>query len=292
MHPWISIDVADKARENAFEGNLSHFSASNGATFGFTRSDDTITHFGRPSGDYLLLSLTISGAVHLTSKDGSSRTVRAGQNLVVLDGSLPTSTRTLDHSLVYLTLPMDQVLSQLGFEYRPSQTGFAQIPSQGLAPFLESQLHLMARECTRLSEVETLHLADVLQSLALGTLSRSRARHASSEVQVQAQALYLAAARYIALNLGVAELGADSVAAAIHCSRSTLYRVFQEREDTVGRHIRRERFKLAKSYLLNEPEFSIQIVAHLCGYGTPESFGRFFRDQAGMSPTTFRNEGF
>ncbi|WP_170789204.1 AraC family transcriptional regulator [Ruegeria lacuscaerulensis] len=285
------MDASDRSREANYKGQLSYFGAPSGATFGFTRSDDTTTYFGQPTGDYLVLSSTISGAVRLETKDGDGQTVTAGSNLVVLDGSVPVSTRTRDHSHVYMTLPMELIRDQLGGEVRPAGRGVAQMAPNGLAPFLESQLHMMAKECTKLSEVETLHLIDSLQSLALGALSRLGSDPPPAGAPAQTHALHTAATRYIALNLGDENLRADSVADAIQCSRSSLFRAFQDHNDTFGNHIRRARFKLAKSYLVNQPDMPIQIVAHLCGYKTPESFGRFFREQAGMTASAYRDSG-
>ena len=58
---------------------------------------------------------------------------------------------------------------------------------------------------------------------------------------------------------------------------------------TPGAEIRRVRMAQAKSYLL-QTSYSIERISRLCGYAQQAKFSNFFKREAGMSPSAFRQQ--
>ncbi|MDG5494550.1 AraC family transcriptional regulator [Niveispirillum sp. BGYR6] len=57
---------------------------------------------------------------------------------------------------------------------------------------------------------------------------------------------------------------------------------------TLNRYVQRVRLKRAAHWLAFRPDLSITQVALECGYASPESFSRLFRQTIGQSPSAFR----
>lgn len=85
-------------------------------------------------------------------------------------------------------------------------------------------------------------------------------------------------------------IGVEDVALALGVSRSTLDRRFAE---ALGRSVHQElvrvRMQLART-MLGDRSLGMAEVARGCGYATPASFSRAFRQHAGRWPTEYRDE--
>lgn len=92
-----------------------------------------------------------------------------------------------------------------------------------------------------------------------------------------------AAQRYIGAHLADPRLSADTVAAALHVSRRSLYACLPG----VAEHIRRARLARA-SELLTDPALSIGQVSAAVGLSDAAHFSRIFRAEYGRSPSDVR----
>lgn len=82
-----------------------------------------------------------------------------------------------------------------------------------------------------------------------------------------------------------------SIARQHGMSPRTFYRRFK---DAVGmsptQFVLQERIRSARILLEQEDKVSVEVVAHITGFGSPESFRRHFRRSLGSSPTRYRQE--
>ncbi|MBN6149165.1 helix-turn-helix transcriptional regulator [Xanthomonas sp. AmX2] len=92
---------------------------------------------------------------------------------------------------------------------------------------------------------------------------------------------------YIEENIGEPELGTESLLAAFHLSRATLYRLFQSRGG-VASYIREQRLRTAHRYLQLHPECSLTWLLYEMGFASERQFQRAFQARFGMSPAHWR----
>lgn len=289
LHPLIEIEPKESNAKDGFAAKRLLCQGGRGTAFGLTTAGDTISRFGRPTGDFLLLSSTISGAAEIDTAQGTARSVAAGPELVVIDSSRPMTTRTSDHSHMYLTLPFDLVRAEGKGRSWPPAKRITVLPSRGLVSFLLAQMQHMALHGESLDQSQAARALDAMVVLALGALE-----HADPDREVlpegsSADALHAAALRYIDLNFVDLNLTASQVAAAVGCSRAQLYRVFEGRGASIGGAIRDVRFECAKRLLRSGERLSVKQVAHRCGYRSVEAFIRAFRARTDQTPSQFRN---
>ncbi|MGB0768935.1 MAG: helix-turn-helix domain-containing protein, partial [Phycisphaeraceae bacterium] len=95
------------------------------------------------------------------------------------------------------------------------------------------------------------------------------------------------AMRYIASHVRE-ELTVQALADAMGVSRSTLLRRFEEAIDRSPTHeINRLRVDYIKR-LLSETEMPIAEICNVCGFSTASHFTRFFKREAGVTPSAYR----
>jgi AraC-like DNA-binding protein len=107
----------------------------------------------------------------------------------------------------------------------------------------------------------------------------------------RADALFLAACRWIEKELKHPGLGAAMVAQALQCSRTRLYRAFARNHQSVGKYIRQARLARLRHLLeQSPPDISIGDLAARCGlYDTP-NVNRMFRAEFGIAPSEARRQ--
>ncbi|MBE0636582.1 helix-turn-helix transcriptional regulator, partial [Candidatus Bipolaricaulota bacterium] len=96
---------------------------------------------------------------------------------------------------------------------------------------------------------------------------------------------------YIRANL-TSDLRLDTLARVANFSAYHFHRLFTAIVgETVNAHIRRLRMQRAASQLIYNPKMSITRIATDCGFSSPSSFARDFRQTFGMSASQFRAGG-
>ena len=96
------------------------------------------------------------------------------------------------------------------------------------------------------------------------------------------------AAQYLMQHFDDPTLTLDTAAAALGISRFALSRLFTgQLELSFSQYLRYLRVERAKE-LLASPKLSILQIGLECGFNTPRSFERAFREQCGCSPRAFR----
>jgi AraC-like DNA-binding protein len=98
--------------------------------------------------------------------------------------------------------------------------------------------------------------------------------------------LHLAMKDHIAAHLDDLDLGIDSLRATFHCSRSSIYRAFEE-EGGVARYIREQRLLRCFEELARPTKLPRRVshVATRWGFDNPSHFHRLFTQRFGLPPS-------
>ncbi|MDD7972034.1 helix-turn-helix domain-containing protein [Roseinatronobacter alkalisoli] len=290
LFPRIDLDTVEEDGQRDFRGNLLHFGTEDGATFVFSSNDDTRASFGRPEGDFLMLSLTVAGSAKLQHGHDTRLISTPGTGLVIVDGGQAFTTISRDHSVISLMLPRDRAERAIGNDLSVLRNGLVSLPQEGMAHLLTSHLQTMAMEGESLDG----HSADIAMKaavdMAFGALTQAKNREdGQTAIPTGHDAgLRAAARRYIHLHCQNHKLTAAGIARAIGCSRAHLYRVFAAKEISVGDVLRTARLERASALLITFADMPVKFVASRCGYADAAAFARAFRGYNGMTPQEYR----
>ncbi len=237
--------------------------------------------------DELALMLMVDGQVQCTYEHGESTTIGQG-GFFLLDGSCPTSIRFSRHTLIQLDLSRPLLKSLFPRAVPKPDVINAALAQSRLAELLRDHLLQFPQMATGLAPIEQQGLLDASESFAFATIEAAFSATLQGTERSSA-GLFSAAQHYIKRHLAVPELGPDAVAAAIGCSRATLYRLFDDKELSVQGYIRELRLQQFLHLLQKEGNKpSIQMLAVRCGLYDWPNVSRLFRQRFGMSPRDAR----
>lgn len=283
----VDLDVPDPEARSRYRAEVVRYVAPDGVEFGLGSSDDTVSRFSKPSGDFLMLSMTLSGKVGVRAA-GDDYTVTPASGFSVVDGGRPLTAATTGHSHFYLTIPAAKLQGRLDRDFSLLEKGFNLLPRHALAKMLEAHLQSMASFGDTLDQAAADVAMKVAVDLAIGSLAQATADGGPLDPERHADALFAAACRYIRVNVGRLGLTAADVASAVGCSRAQLFRIFVRNGETIGGTIENVRLDQAVTLLCTDMPQRIEQVAMLCGFSGGAAFARSFRRRFGMSPTAFR----
>tara|TARA_A100000171_G_C2110538_1_gene134773 strand:- start:43 stop:1011 length:969 start_codon:yes stop_codon:yes gene_type:complete len=289
LFPRIDIDVLHKEGRQNFKADLLRYSAPGLCDFGYGVNDDTIARFAKPESEFVMLSLPLSGAVHMRMGTGTTCSVKAGEGLIVVDSMQPMTSASESHSHLCLTIPRARATAVMGDDLAALGRGVRVLPLTGLPALLASHLQMMA-SCSEALDAPAAVIA--MQSgvdMALGALTQMGGTETAIQDGLHLDAVHAAASRYIQLNFRAQGLTALTVAQAVGCSRAHLYRAFDVRNHSVGDMIRDTRLDYAAGLLTSSPYLTVDQIAHQCGYGGGSALARVFRKYRGITASEYRS---
>lgn len=203
-------------------------------------------------------------------------------------------------SVVQLDLPRHALLSRLG-AIPGSRAIATALRASPMAPMLRAQLDTLSQILSDLSPAEQMTALEATQALALTILESALARGSGStglwgdseSPDERRLGLLTAAQRYIDQHIAHPALDADTIAHALHCSRSTLYRAFASQGLGIREYIREQRLQRLRKLLQEaNPTTTIGDLAAQCGLYDAPNLSRMFRARFGISPSEFRSNSF
>lgn len=237
-------------------------------------------HIARCDRDQFNVGLLLRGEGEV-EQDGRDAHMQAG-DLVLCDSRRPYCLR-FDAPFRQMVFSCDRV--QLEARLPDAERRTAQrIEGQGaLVSAAASYLFELAKQARSLGPAEKLvaqHTLDLL-ALTVGELATAEGGHGILFRRVRA---------FIEENLADPELTPTRIAERHRLSRRYLYRLFDEKGDSVAAFIRRRRLERCKAALTDplQRSRSISGIAFAWGFNDASHFGRVFREAFGATPRDFR----
>lgn len=235
--------------------------------------------------DKLALIFVMQGQV-LSHCEGDTDIVTRPGQFVLFDARRPTHMRFHNKPrFVQINLPRAHLQAALS-DPVPSQVSRA-VSDSDLACLLSSQLARFRSLSVKLSAQERLSLLHATEALATTVVESACVTH--NVRQSGLDGLCAAAQNHIRLNLESSHLNSTTIAAALGCSRATLYRAFEKQHLHIAEYIRELRLqKLAR--LLQQPvnRQPIAQLAQHCGLHDAPNLSRVFSKRFNMTPADFR----
>ncbi|WP_241723487.1 helix-turn-helix domain-containing protein [Raoultella sp. HC6] len=156
-----------------------------------------------------------------------------------------------------------------------------------LAMFLKSHMMLLDSHSASLSLKETATVVDGLHNMALLVLS-DIAKQQGLISSGKLGHLVNSAKSFIALHYQQHDLSPDLLSKALHCSRSSLDRAFNEQGTSVMTVLKERRLEAARELLESAPQLRVEQISWLCGFISHPLFSKSFREKYHASPKTWR----
>lgn len=196
------------------------------------------------------------------------------------------------HRGVNLMIPRMALDRIFGPDIPPATVLLAALSQSALAPLVAAQFRLLAQQAPLFNDQEAEAALGGTIELILAGLRSGGASLVLDDGASAGATLLIAARRYIEIHLSDRDLEANRIAAALGCSRATLYRAFAECGLTVLEAIRDVRLVRFRHLLRSQPATaSIAAAAAQCGLGDPRTVRRLFKTAFGLSPQDFRAAG-
>ena len=283
----LSVDPPDARQRKDFRAKITSLATATGEMH-YAESDGFGAHITKQTirdspFDELALILVLDGQAQCLYEGGEAAIIGKG-GFFLLDGLRPTSMRFTQQALVQLDLSRAMLDAVFPRSIPSPALINAALAKSHLAGLLRDHLQQFPRMAEGLEPTEQLALLDASESFAVTTIEAAFSTAHNWHEHSNA-GLFAAAQRYIRRHLVNPDLAPDAVAAAIGCSRATLYRLFAERELTVQGYVRELRLQQFMRLLQKENKaVPIQILAMRCGLYDGSNVSRMFRKRFGMSP--------
>lgn len=251
------------------------------------------------SGESIDIGLVVTGLRHYETDRSQALTAASGE-FFVYDPTRPARVGWKRHRGIHLTVHRQAVEAALGGALPPSHLIAKSLSASRLASFLRAQLITLAQHLHTLTPAERVYMLDhtidlgitAMRSLALDSfdsLDSLAAREDDAQVR---RGILLSARQYIAAHIANPALSTTEIAAAIGCSRTTLYRAFADMGIAVSDYIREQRLqRFLKLLQQSSPHQTITELALKCGFADVTNFNKIFRRRFGMSPSEVRRAG-
>jgi AraC-like DNA-binding protein len=296
---WYSEAVESRMELGAIDAVPEHFQASaealhvGGTGVVEIRSGRAAGKWARDAtepGDLVRLVLFVSASGMTGSWHGEETALSRGRLLLCRRAGAgfwraPAGFHAIQLNVPRSTLPVpDAVLNRLTEQQVPVRGPVA----DGLVRPLLSGMSGHLEHLSRMAGAELAQIWISVLVLLLRSLDEPDRRLDAEEV---VPARRLQALRFIDANLGDPDLGPDSVAAALHVSRRTLYRALAADGASVAAIIRRRRLERSR-VILTDParrHWPAARVAAEVGLGSAAHFSRLFRAAYGETPGDVRS---
>ena len=238
-----------------------------------------------PIDDKYKMVLQLGGQAQIRQRERSAR-LGAGE-WSLYDPRVPYSITNFERSdLLALQIPREQLR---GFKVPALHTREAASSDVvGLHAVLGSFLRALAGQLESLPEGVAQPLAETILGLLASTLAAHQAER--SAYATLPDVLKARVRLYVQTRLADPELGIDSIARAMRCSKRYLHRVFEDESTTLERYIWASRLERCRDALADPAarRRSISQTAYACGFKSSAHFCRLFKAHYGMAPREFR----
>ncbi|MEV0251784.1 AraC family transcriptional regulator [Nocardia sp. NPDC050712] len=241
-------------------------------------------HIDTSAAPYTVAGIPLSGPMDVRSGDVCLR-VPVGA-LLIADATRPLDFRTADYTGILIRVPRARLLqvSGLAEDEMPSATVLEPI---GHGTLVIDYFRSLADSAPEVLGAEPM-LSAGLDLLGAGLAVENGHRPGESACVAVGREHVL---RFLRDNLADPRLNVDRVAAGCAISRRKLFRLLGEHEGGPMALLRSLRIDRARELLVTAPDQTILAIAEACGFSGDRQFYRVFREQTGMSPAEYRENG-
>ena len=244
---------------------------------------------GRDGDDKVALGFVLDGERHAEDHEGQTFSSRRGQAFVY-DSARESRLRWSDHEGIYIWLDRSAVRAALGTDMPSTAELTQRLAMSPMVGLIRDQLTTVTRDFEVLSEQERMFVLDQASRLATFALLRVGDGKPADDRSARS-AVYAAALKAIERKLGASQLTPATIAAALGCSRATLYRAFADEGRSVMETVQAMRLNRAHSVLLaTGSDVPVGDVAARCGYFDLSTFSAQFRRRFGCRPGDLRRK--
>lgn len=236
--------------------------------------------------DKLALLYVINGNIKCCYKDDTDIVAKSGE-FVLFNARQAHQMHFNNARFVQLNLPRFAAQNYLTNNFVPSQIS-NMVSCSGLAGILGLQLKHFYKLSDDLTTAEKLVFLQNTENLAL-SLIKSLTGNKPNLSGTDQDSVFLAAVHYIEANLSLDCLSPKSIAIALGCSRTTLYRAFARQNLYPADYIRDQRLrKFAQSLQMSNQTLTIAQLASECGLYDVPNLSRLFKRKFELSPQDYR----
>lgn len=231
--------------------------------------------------DYVSVNLVSEGRAFRVEHNGHVHKLRAGRWFLV-DSAEPIAFDVQPHVLITLFMPRFRMLDAIG--HIPDSLPGALTRSRGLGGVLAAQFRALAQEAERMTPAQRIAMVGATTELTLTALQVAAGNEAK-ELRAYKD-IYLGACRLIRARCVDPQLEPGALAAALKCSRATLYRAFAAHGEGVAQRIWEERLTRARNMIESRryARLTLGDIAFRSGFLDQSAFNRMFRRRHGMTP--------
>jgi AraC-like DNA-binding protein len=271
------------ARVRGFAGTASELREGRSAALTLRRSAIRCRQDG--GNEIVLSGIIASDGVAWYRKEDTEFAIPTGR-LLVNDMAVPFSIAMPGYRSINFRLPRAAVATAINDD--PAALAGRLLPATPLTGLLFDQLTRFADALRGMDDAAREVALDVATDFALATL-RLEIRGGQWEEGAHGAGLRQAAQRFIERNLDRRDLNPDTVARALRCSRTHLYRLFARDGESVMGFVREVRLRRSREMLADADScLTIGEIAQLCGFDDPSAFSRSFRRRYGCQPGDVR----
>ena len=272
-------------RRAPYQSSAKFYADGNGGLLARIRMDATLSNFPEGRSDQIMLSLFLDGRSQGLHR-GHEDIVDASSGFHLMDCKMPMRTVAQQHESIHLLLPRTKVCPLLGKHPAGDGRALRHLPGTPMGEILKAHLLATTQHCMALEPDAAKQAMASVNALALAYLAQFQS---DGKIRQSDALLFDAACRYIQAHLDELRLTVETIAAALSCSRTRLYRVFAERGLSVAGHLRDQRLSHSRQLLRQSP-MRIGDIALYCGYGDLPAYSKAFKRRFGMSPSECRSE--
>jgi len=235
-------------------------------------------------GDEILLTANVSTDEKLSYQDGGGALIVPGGRFLLTDMSVPFALEMGRFRTINFRLPRASVAWAV--RTWPARVTGRLLPRAPLTSLLFEQLVRLADALPAMDDPAREVALDATADFALAALRwEARTTPWGRSGDAHWAGMWSAAERFIERHLERADLGPDTLARALKCSRTQVYRLFARHDAAVMDHIREKRLTRCRT-MLEDPNCRLPIaeIAASCGMDNPSAFSRGFRRRFGRAP--------
>lgn len=229
--------------------------------------------------DYVSVNLMLNSTGSHMDHGGQVRL--APGSMYFVDSAQPVEFRQSSSHSVSIFLPRSKVEATVG---DPRLIPVVLQARTGIGAVLQSHMRMIITQAAHMTPEQRVVVISACVEMALTALQTTR--EGAADAQRFAGGFYQAARTLIERDCSDPQLDPAAVAAALGCSRATLYRLFAREGESIAAQIWHARLQRARR-LIASGRFATQPlaeIAFLAGFTDQAGFNRMFKRHYGLTP--------